>query len=52
MEIISGYIKFGKQISIFDKYMNNEKETNKSLKKNQDAELSEENVMHEYKKIS
>ncbi|ACA45919.1 hypothetical protein [Clostridium botulinum] len=42
MEIISGYIKFGKQISIFDKYMNNEKETNKSLKKNQDKEMETE----------
>ncbi|WP_265181410.1 hypothetical protein [Clostridium sporogenes] len=42
MEVISGYIKFGKQISIFDEYMNNEKETNKSLKKNQDKEMETE----------
>ncbi|WP_275477864.1 hypothetical protein [Clostridium botulinum] len=39
MEIISGYIKFGKQISVFDKYTNNEKETNKIQKKNQDKEM-------------
>ncbi|WP_460299804.1 hypothetical protein [Clostridium botulinum] len=41
MKIEPGYIKFGNQIDIFNliKYMNKEKEINKSLKKNQDKEV-------------
>lgn len=41
MEIGPGYINFGNQIDIFNliKYMNKEKEINKSLKKNQDKEV-------------
>ncbi|MBY7004536.1 hypothetical protein HYI06_10465 [Clostridium botulinum] len=41
MKIEPGYINFGNQIDIFNliKYMNKEKEINKSLKKNQDKEV-------------
>ncbi|APH21600.1 hypothetical protein [Clostridium botulinum] len=41
MKIEPGYINFGNQIVIFNliKYMNKEKEINKSLKKNRDKEV-------------
>ncbi|HCL4578775.1 TPA: hypothetical protein N2D80_003499 [Clostridium botulinum] len=41
MKIEPGYINFGNQLDIFNliKYMNKEKEINKSLKKNQDKEV-------------